>query len=476
MKTEQNESLFLKEDGFLESMFQKFRATQLLAFSFVLVIFLGSILLSLPIANKQGIHTSYLNHLFVSTSAVCVTGLSPIVVAEQYSLFGKIVLIFLMQIGGLGLMSFIALIVLARREKMSLAEKNVFATATGKSNFDNVNVYIKKIFKYTIFFELIGIILLSTRFIKDFGVGKGIFYSIFLSVSAFTNSGLDPLGANSLMDYATSPIVSLTIVGLIIVGGLGFVVWFELRERIFKKYANQFDLRATWTNFSVHTKVVLNTTFYLILIGTLLFLVIEFLNPNTISDNNFFEKILISLFQSVTLRTAGFSTVNIGLCMRATCLFMLVFMLIGGSPGGTAGGMKTTTFAVLIAMIISAFKGRETSCRIYHRHIARADFIRAFLIFALYFLFIFVCAMILFTTESNLDTFAIIFEEVSAIGTVGLSMGITASLSSIGKIVIILLMFAGRIGPFVMIEIFFLHKTQKVQKTIRYPNADIMIG
>lgn len=465
----------LRHTTFLEYLTSQYKIATILAASFALLIITGTLLLALPFSNHlRG--TTFLTHLFVATSAVCVTGLSPVTIASQYTLFGKIVLILLMQVGGLGLMTFVSLALTLGRNKFSFKELTAMADATGKHGYYDVNGYLKRIVLYTFSFELLGFLLLSIRFTTDFGMEKGLFNALFVSIAAFTNAGFDCFASDSLARYAEDSLVSLTVMFLIIVGGLGFMVWIELRHHYRDMKKRQLSLRNLFSSFSIHTKVVCTITFWLILSGAFLFLLFEWRNPGTLGTKSWDHKVLISFFQSVTLRTAGFSTVSMAACNRITRMVMCLYMIIGGSPGGTAGGIKTTTFLVIVVMLRSFFKNEPDNCNLFHRRIRRTDFVSAELILTIYVLFLFVGVALLSITEPSISMLDLTFEGVSAIATVGLSADVTSSLSIAGKVIIIFMMFIGRIGPLALMEIFKRKSSAPIHEHVHYPNADIMIG
>lgn len=441
--------------------------------AFLIVIFAGSFLLWLPAANQIR-HASYLNNLFVAVSAVCVTGLSTVTAAAQYNYFGKAVLIFLMEIGGIGPMTIIAIFLQRGKRRMATAEKKLFAVASGKGDLHNVAGYIRMIMRYTIFFELCGFIVLSLRLVGIYGLQDGLFNALFLSVSAFTNAGFDCIGSESLIGYVGDPIVNLAVMTLIIFGGLGFMVWFELRDLIVARFRRGRALIKKRKWLSVHSATVLKTTLWLIVSGFLLINIIEADNPGSIMKLNGEEKFFACMFQSVTLRTAGFATISIGRCTRPMLLLMCVYMLIGGSPGGTAGGMKTTTVAVLYNSAVNTLKDKHPDAVIEKRRIAPSLLKHAYVILTLYVAITFTAILFLTISEPRTDLLALIFEAVSAIATVGLSTGITSSLTATGKIIIMILMFIGRIGPLSVYAAF--HKENKVSNHITYPDANIIIG
>ncbi|HET6785535.1 MAG TPA: potassium transporter TrkG, partial [Erysipelotrichaceae bacterium] len=344
-------------------------------------------------------------------------------------------------------------------------------------NFFNLNDFhhfIINILKYTIIFESIGFLLYAIRFVPQFGWSSGIFISLFTAVSAFVNAGLDIIGPVSLQAYAHDPIVNFTTMYLIVVGGLGFGVWFDLSQGSKSLIRKSHPLQYVVKHLKVHTKIVITTTLALIFGGALLILLIEFNNPNTIQSFNFFDKIMASLFQSITTRTAGFATLNMASMKAASLLIMMLLMFIGGSPGGTAGGIKTTTFAILVLMIVSELRNKKEII-VFNRKIEREQFRKAFVI-AFILLMTVTTGIILLLIIEPFDLLSIAFESISAIATVGLSMGITSSLSYIGKVIIISLMYLGRIGPLTLMLSIGRKQSSKKGQDISYPSADILIG
>ncbi len=467
--TEKNIEL-VKQDTPIERLLKRFKITQILISTFLVLIIVGTILLSLPVSNLVK-PASLIDNLFVAVSAVCVTGLSPITVATQYNLLGKTVLILLMQFGGLGLMTFIALAISLSSRHLSFSELQVFAGAAGMNSVYQVRSYIRHIVKYTLFFEGCGWLLLSFAFIPEYGIGKGIFNALFLSISSFTNAGFDPFSPNSLVPYQSNLFVNLVVMALIIVGGLGFMVWMEIFHK--RKFLKRQPEQSTGVrNYSLHTRLVLRVTTLLIVSAAAMILLLEWNNPLTIGNANIGTKIIASLFQSVTLRTAGFMTVVIGNLRPATRWLMLPYMLIGGSPGGTAGGFKTTTFAIIVIMVYNRLHGNEG--KVLKRKIKSCDFATAVSLISIYFLFLFIGMIILLISDGiNIGMFDLLFEAVSAIATVGLSAGITSALSPVGKLAICLLMFAGRVGPVAIISSF---QRKSTRQRIQYPDGDIMLG
>ncbi|MFV0552561.1 MAG: TrkH family potassium uptake protein [Anaerorhabdus sp.] len=459
--------------SFRQLLLKKLGPMPLLALSFVLVILTGSILLWLPISNNIA-PQSYLDNLFVATSATCVTGLVPFPVVEQYNRFGQIVIICLMQIGGLGLMTILFLVVSLMKHKLMLKEKKLIQDSLSKTDLRDVPKFIRSIVKYTLVFEGIGVILFAIRFIPSYGISEGLFNSIFLSVSAFCNAGLDNMTVSSLAPFVNDPLINFTVCGLIITGGLGFVVWLDLRNNITAAFKKKCALKKVKQMLAVHTKLVLLMTGSLLAIGTILIYALEFNNPATLGPLGEFEKWMAAFFQSTTLRTAGFSTVSIAALKPATQFIMCIFMFIGGSPGGTAGGIKTTTFAMLFIFIIFILRN-DNHINVMKRDIPRINFMKAYVVTMMYLSALLISVLILSITE-NLPFLAIVFESFSAIATVGLSMDVTPLLSSIGKVVIILLMFIGRVGPITIIVSIFRVGAKQKQKEIAYSHGDILIG
>lgn len=457
-------------------MHYSMRPTRQIALSFLMVIIIGSILLCLPITNVQG-PTSYLNNLFVATSATCVTGLIPVVPASQYNLFGQIIIILMIQIGGLGFLTFLNILILKLKKKMTLTNKVVMQEAFNQPNLNDLAGFVKNVIKYTFVVEGIGALLLAFVFIPDFGMIKGIYYAIFHAISAFCNAGFDVIGSNSLVAYATNPIINLVIPGLIIMGGLGFVVWFDIAKCIKKEFKRRakFNKKHLFNSLSLHTKIVLIVTAALLIAGTILFYFCEYQNPDTISNLRLIDQLQVSWFQSATLRTAGFASVDMGALNTATKFMMCLIMFIGGSPAGTAGGIKTVTFALGILEVYHIYHGHK-EVSLFNRRIPKHLIVRSFAIISMALSLVLISIFILSITESA-PFIDICFEVVSAFATVGLTAALTPSLTSVGKIIIIILMYIGRIGPITMIISFARKSYLKAnQKELKYPDGNVLIG
>lgn len=443
---------------------------KLLVLSFFVVILTGTILLQLPISNNNNNYT-IIDSLFTATTSTCVTGLVTLVIKDQYSLFGQIIVMLLIQVGGLGLMTIISLAMLFIRKKLEFKQRLIIVESLNKDNVSGVSGYIKDVIKYSLIFEFIGMIIFAFVFIPQYGFLIGLFKSLFLSVSAFCNAGIDILGANSLIPYQRNIIVNFTVEFLIIMGGLGYAVWFDLRNQLKLFLKAKICIKQFFKKLRIHTKIVINMTIFLLVSGTILILIFEY--SNTLKEFNFADKVLLSFFNSTTLRTAGFSTIDYSKILNPTKLLMVFYMFIGGSPGGTAGGIKTTTFFLLILMIYTQIKNSSETL-VYRRSINQNNFLKAYTIFGFYFGAVFISLMLLGFSDSKFLFIDLLFEIVSAIGTVGLSIGITPYLSIFGKLVIIFLMFIGRVGPITIAYSLYFRKRNDTK--IKHPSVDVIAG
>jgi len=437
--------------------------SQVLVLGFGAVILLGSILLSLPIACVNGKSIGYINALFTSTSAVCVTGLSVVDTGTYWTLFGQIVIILLIQIGGLGFMTMATMISFLVGKRISLRSRLIMQEALGQFDISGIVRLTRYILLVTFMIEGLGAFLLSFRFIPEYGRAKGIFYSIFHSISAFCNAGFDVIGdGRSLTPYVGDPLVNFVIMALVVIGGIGFAVIIDVaKTRKFKK-------------LSLNSKIVLSTTAALLGIGFILVFAFEFFNPATLGSLSFGDKILAAMFHAMTPRTAGFNTLPMEDLTLSTKFITMVFMFIGGSPGSTAGGIKTTTVALVVLTMISVTKGRQET-EVFSRRINKDAVNRALAVLGIAAVIIVCVIMIMTLTESAHSFEDIVFETISAFGTVGLTVGLTPKLSVMGKIIIAISMFVGRLGPLTIV--FALARKQAKRKAlIRYPEGKVMIG
>ncbi len=423
---------------------------------------LGSILLSLPIATKARIATPYIDALFTATSATCVTGLVVYDTFLYWSVFGQLVILFLIQIGGIGFMTIMTLFIIFIKRQLSLHDKCLFIQSAGAYEIGSTRKIIRQMVVGTFIVEFIGAVLLSIAFIRDMGVGQGIYYGIFHSISAFCNAGFDLMGRfgafSSLTAYATNPLVNLTVVALIIIGGMGFLVWNDL---ILNKFR--------WSSYSLHTKVALFTTAILIVGGTAFLLATEY--NNGLSGLNFGEKLQAALFHSVTPRTAGFNTLDINRMSDSGRAFTSMLMFIGGNPGSTAGGIKTTTFAVLFLSAFGSIK-KNSNITVFKRRF-EDNALREALAIALLYVFAILVSALTITAIQGGNLNSVFFETISAIGTVGLSTGITSTLKTGSKIIIILLMFGGKVG---MLTLALSFVNKKINLPLNRPSEKILIG
>ena len=463
---------FLDKFG-INNLIKKLGATRIIVLSFAFVISIGTLLLSFPIS-QSGESVKFIDNLFTATTATCVTGLATVTFKDVYSFFGQIVILCLIQIGGLGLMSIIAAIVNLSHHKFNFREKAMLQDVVNKIDRINLLSFLKTIFKYTFIFESIGAIVLAFVFVPKFGLGMGIYNAIFLSISAFCNAGIDVLGANSLIDYVNNPVVNFTIMVLIITGGLGFAVWMDIIQTIRRFVKEKKPFKRFFENLKFHSKIVIVMTSFLIISGTILIFVFEIFNPGTIGNLSFGNSIMAALFNSVTLRTAGFSTVNYGNMNHITLFVMCAYMFIGGSPGGTAGGIKTTTFFTLLYYITNKTKDEDSV--IYGREIKNDYVLKSLSIFFISLLSVFIFISLLLLFEPNMDPISIIFEAFSAFGTVGLSTGITPLLKGISKLTIIVLMFIGRVGAMAAVLSFVNDSKKNKKGLVEYPRADYLVG
>lgn len=453
--------------------FRKMSPAQKIASSFLLVILTGTVLLMLPISNTDGQFLDPINALFSATSATCVTGLTVIDVSTQFNYFGQTVMMLLMQVGGLGLMTFMAVFLLIIKNRLSMHEKIAMKEMLNQDKVWNMRKFILDILYYTLFFETIGAILISFRMIPTYGLMDGGFKSIFLAVSAFCNAGFDTLGTISLQAYVHDPLICLTIMSLIVLGGIGFAVWFDVRDKVGPLLKRKISFKKFRHSLTLHTKIVLLVTVFLIVVGGVVIMLLEFNNPKTMGDFTLPEKLMSGMFESIALRTAGFTSINYAGLHQGTSLIMMILMFIGGSPGGTAGGIKTTTFAVLVIYMICMLKGKDHTIA-FKRTVGNGVVIRAMGIFFINLVTLFTGIFLLCIFEDK-NFLSICFEAVSALATVGSSLGITGSLGVAGKLIIILLMYVGRIGISTLILSLTRQKNLETNKVV-YPDGNIIVG
>ncbi len=437
---------------------------QTIVLGYIAIILIGATLLTFPISTREGVWTSFGNALFTATSATCVTGLIVFDTCTYWSVFGQLVILALIQVGGIGFMTLAISALTLTKHKIGLRNRYTMQEAVNASQVGGIVRMTRFILLGTAMFEITGAVLLAIRFIPQFGVLKGIYYGIFHSISAFCNAGFDLMGATSgpctsLMGFYTDPLVNFTIMALIVIGGIGFFVWADIKK-------NKFHVKS----YRLHTKVVLFTTFLLIVIPFFSMLLFERKNPS-LKDLPPLQYALTILFQTVTPRTAGFNTIDLTLLSDSSIILMVLLMLIGGSPSSTAGGMKTTTFAMLFANMFTIFRQRKhvECCK---RRLTDSALIQIISVSSMYLLLFFLSSVLLcmFDPVSMKEA---MFETASAIGTVGLSLGITSTLSGASKLVLICLMFFGRVGGLTLLLAF--HDHEKITPS-KYPVENITIG
>jgi len=450
-------------------MSKKFTPVQLVVLSFLAVIITGAILLMLPYSSASNRFTDPITAIFTATSATCVTGLVVVDTGTHWSLFGQIVILLLIQIGGLGYMTISTFFLIFANRRVTLRQRFLLKEGLNVYKLTGIISFAKTIFFTVLFFEGLGAFALSLRFLKDFTPIKSIWMGIFHSISAFCNAGFDIVGNfKSFTGYANDLTLNLTVMTLIIFGGIGFYVIWEILNKIRDRFTS-----GERKKLSLHSKLVLRITAILIISGAIFILLLEWNNPATLRGLPLRGKILSSFFQSITPRTAGFNTLNTSIMNPATLLITIFLMFIGGSPGGTAGGVKTTTFAVVIFLLLSAFKektpitsnGRTIKLSI----VRRAVFITGFAVFII----LVSTFLILVAQGEKFTLLQALFEVTSAFGTVGLSTGITRQLSSFSRIVIIATMFIGRVGPLSFILSF---ATRKEKIHPEYPEEEVAVG
>lgn len=446
--------------------------TQMIIFGFLVGIFIGTILLMLPISSADGQWTSGLDALFTATTSICVTGLTTVSTFEHWSFFGKIVIIFLIQFGGLGVVTFTTTILLVLRKRITLKERLLIQDAYNLDTLRGLVKLTKKIMKGTFLIEGIGAIMYAVVFVPEFGV-RGIGIAIFNSVSAFCNAGMDVIGNASLAPYRDNIIINVVTMSLIILGGIGFPVWWDIVRLVRERIQKKMSMTQLWRKVELHTKIVLSMTIILIVAGTVLIMLLEHDNPATLGNLSWGQKWLASLFQSVTTRTAGFLTIPQENFTDASSFVCIILMFIGGSPSGTAGGIKTVTIAVIILSVFSSVKGKQ-DVEVFKRKVTDSFVRKSIAVFGISFLVLLTATIALAVVE-ELPFMDILYEATSAIGTVGLSRSITPRLSSIGKLIIIVSMYLGRIGPISLALAFNTHKKEKTNAR-RLPTDKILVG
>lgn len=442
--------------------------THLIMMSFLLVILVGSVLLFLPISSANGVSVPYIDALFTATTATCVTGLVTLPTVSTWSIFGQVVILCLIQLGGLGVITVMSGLMIALHKKMGIADRMLIQEAFNLNTLSGLIRFVKKVLAGTLIVEGIGALVYMTVFVPEYGA-RGIWVSIFNSVSAFCNAGLDIIAEDSLCKFAANPVINIVTSLLIIIGGVGYIVWWDVIS-VLKLYKKQGKM--CMRKLSFHSKIALSMTAILLLFGAVAFFIFEYSNPKTIGNYSLFDKLQVSLFQSVTTRTAGFATIPQENLTNASAFVSLVLMFIGGSPVGTAGGIKTVTAAVLLLAALSTVKNKN-EITAFNRSISQKTVKKAIAVFSMSFIIMF-ASTVLLSAVSDAPALDILFETVSATATVGLTRNFTSTLNQWGKIIIIITMYLGRIGPISLAVALNMKKSS--QNIVKMPNEEISVG
>lgn len=446
----------------VSKLIKKLSRVQIIAFGFFGVILIGSLLLMLPFSTRSGQTTSYVDALFTATSATCVTGLTPFDTYTHWTLFGQLVILFMIQLGGIGFMTVITMATLFMRHKIGLQNRMLVMESAGTITLSGIGQLVRRIIAGTAIIETTGAAILATQFVPEFGWLRGLYYSFFHAISAFCNAGFDLMGCiepgSSMINFNGNAVVMVTLVFLILIGGIGFFVWDDILV-----------CKAKFKNYKIHTKLVLVLTAILTVIPFVMFFIFEY--DHAFKGMDIFDRILNSLFQTVTPRTAGFSGIDMTTLSEPGGMLTIVLMFIGGNPGSTAGGVKTTTIAVILLSTV-AYLQEDNNVTVFKKRIEDKMVRRACAIAFIYFMMIFAASLVISWIEP-LNLREVLFEVVSAVATVGLSMNVTATLSAASKVIVIVLMYAGRIGALTFIML--LSKRNKTA-ILKRPTGKIMIG
>ncbi len=441
-------------------MLRKMPTSRILLMFFLIAIFIGSFLLELPVSVTPGNEIDYLTAFFTVTSAVCVTGLTVVDVSKVFSPFGQGVILFFIQLGGLGIMTFSSIFFMMIGKRITYHEMKILKEDLNAESIGEIVHFIGRLVKVVFIIELVGTVFLTFGFMREMPFKKAFLFGVFHSISAFCNAGFSLFSSN-YEGYSGSIVINLTTAVLIILGGIGFAV-----ISIFINY-----YKTGVKRFNLSSKVVLRISAILTLVGMLLFFILEYRNPLTIGNMNIFNKVMASFFQSVTTRTAGFNTVPIGDLTPGTIFLFCILMFIGASPGSTGGGIKTTTFGVIMVYVVGIIKGQE-DIEMSNRRISWEILNRALAILVISVGYVSVIILIMLMTD-NLGFSETIFEVISAFGTVGLSMGVTPEMNQLSRMLIIITMLIGRVGPLT----FALALGEQAKKKVRrYPKENILIG
>lgn len=446
----------------------RFTTTQIILLSFLLTIFIGSLILALPISSATGEAVPYIDALFTATTSVCVTGLVTVPTYSAWSPFAQAVILILIQIGGLGIVTIMTGVLLSFHKRIGMGGRYLLQDAFNLNSMSGIIRFIRKVLIGTFLVEGMGALLYMTVLVPEYGP-KGVWMSVFSAISAFCNAGMDVIGSDSLYGYVTNSTVLFVTSMLIVLGGIGFVVWWDVLA-VLKDIRKQ-----RWKCFrklTLHSKIALSTTAVLLLAGTAAFLVFEYDNPLTIGNLSFGDKVQASMFQSVTTRTAGFAAVPQENLTNASAIVSLFLMFVGGSPVGTAGGIKTVTIAVLMISAFATIRNKEEA-EIFQRRIAKQAIGKAVAVTSMSFIIMFTSTVLL-AAVTNADALDIVYETVSATATVGLTRNLTSGLNLWGKLIIICTMYLGRVGPISLVIAF--NTKRESKNIIKNPMEEISVG
>ena len=442
--------------------------THIILMSFFIAILIGALLLSLPISSADGKAKPFLDALFTATTSTCVTGLVVTPTVSSWSAFGQVVILILIQVGGLGVITIMSGLMILLHKKIGIGDRVLLQDAFNLNSLSGLVRFVKKVVAGTLIIEGIGALLYMTVFIPEFGA-KGIWISVFTSVSAFCNAGIDIIAENSLCNYALNPVINIVTCVLIVLGGIGYIVWWDVLRVL--KSARIKKVRF-FRNLTLHSKIAITATLFLIFIGAAFIFAFEYNNPQTMGDYTLLQKIEVSIFQSITTRTAGFATVPQENLTNASAIVCLLLMFIGGSPVGTAGGIKTVTFAVIVVAAIASICNKGDA-EVFGRRLTKQAVSKAVAVTSMSFIIMF-SSTVLLSAVTDANALDIIFETVSATATVGLTRNLTASLGNIGKLIIIITMFLGRVGPISLAVAF--KRSKDNQDIVRNPVEEISVG
>ena len=442
--------------------------TQMILMSFLITVLLGSCLLALPISSADGKSVPFIDALFTATTSTCVTGLVTLPTATTWSVFGHVVILVLIQIGGLGVITILSGFMLMLNKQMGIGDRLLIQDAFNLNTMAGLAKFIKSVLLGTFVIEGLGALLYMFVFVPQFGA-RGIWISIFNSISAFCNAGIDIIGENSLCDYVTNPIVNIVTSLLIILGGIGYIIWWDVL--LVTKNRTKRN-RKIFRHLTLHSKIAITSTIGLLLGGAILILICEYNNPATIGDLSLPDKIQVALFQSVTTRTAGFASIPQENLTNASSIVSLILMFIGGSPVGTAGGVKTVTMVVLLCSAFATIQNKNQAT-MFHRTISSQSIRKAVAVVAMFFL-VMLSSVILLSLTTDASVLDVIYESMSATATVGLSRNLTGNLNWMGKLIIIATMYFGRVGP-ISLAIALGSKGEN-QNAISDPIEEISIG